>query len=235
MKTKEKRAPHLVESRALGILAGAAVVAVGIFFLILPRVNALRPGGELDVAAARAELARLQTLVRSSESRASSLKAYGEGSASERLAILLPPAPEVPELVRGIDAAARTAGIELTTISASVRPSGKSTVNAAVSIDLTLAATDVRYEEFKKFIAALENSLRLIDIQSLAYQPDSLTLSVKAAAYALNPTASPTGTFDERALKSGAFDGLEPLTAPHAIPTPSGGRPNPFATSTFTP
>lgn len=232
MKQKEKRAPRLVESRALGILAGAAIVVIGIISLILPRVQALRPDGELDAAAARAELARVEASVRAVKAYGQSIANYG---AALHEAALLPDAPEVPELVRGIDAAARAAGVELTTISAGVRPSGKGAGSAVIPVDLTLAAIDARYEEFKKFVNALEQSMRLIDVISLTYQPDAQTLSIKAAAYVLNPTANPTGNFDERQLTSDMYAGLRHLAAPHDIPNPSGGRLNPFATSTLTP
>lgn len=235
MKSKEKHSPRLRESRSFGILAALAAAAAGIFILILPRVQALRPGGELDAVAARAELARVESAVRAAQARAQSVASYGTESAADRLAALLPDAPDVPELIRGIDAAARAAGVELTTLAVTVRPQSKGAANAAIPVDIALAGSEVRYDELKKFVGALENSLRLIDIQSLAYQPDALSLSVKAAAYVLNSAASPAGAFDERALSGDAFAALKALTAPRALPTPSGGRLNPFATSTLTP
>lgn len=227
MKAKPKPKKPLTDSRALGALVAAFIIAVASFFYIIPAVGRLSSGGSDDAASIKTELDRTNAVLSARENERSALSEVAGSSIPDKLNIALPDSADIPGLIKFLSSTARGANVELTTLNVALRPGDASTV------DISLALGEVSYDRLKMFLSILEKNLRLIDIGQLAYNPDARTLNIRAAAYAFDPSVPPAGARFDAAIFSS--DSFRELASPPAFPLPRlpPARANPFATSTY--
>ncbi|MBI4457536.1 hypothetical protein HY633_01070 [Candidatus Uhrbacteria bacterium] len=169
---------------AVIVLVVVGYAAAGYFLLILPRWRLIAPGGELD-------LQRVQEL-RNSELGYAALvgAAVGDHKAlnpelKERVSAALPPEKDIPGIIASLAALAELHGMVLVNFDAVVDdktalPTGEKVV--AVTMNLTGAD----YPGFKAFLADIERSLRIFDVQSLVFSPKTASYSMTMSAYYLD-------------------------------------------------
>jgi len=174
--------------RLLPIIVASVAVSYAVaayFLLIMPKLSLISAargpqGMELDARLAAAE--NRATSVRTAVASFAALSAEKK----ELVSAMLPMGEDVPDILVQIDAAARAHGMAVSSIDTlvdpkKVSPAGRKTVSIAVNLSGGL------HEQFKGFLADIERSQRLFDVQSVLFTPGSDTYSVVLRGYFFAP------------------------------------------------
>ena len=114
----------------------------------------------------------------------------------ERITAALPSGPDTPELITSIEAIARDSGVVVESMELAVIDPGSFTgedVDENITnlpekvqvVEMNLAITTGPYDELKTFLAALERSLRLIDVAGITYSPRGKSYILVTRSYFL--------------------------------------------------
>ena len=107
---------------------------------------------------------------------------------AEQLARALPDEPAVPTLMNQLQRLANDSGVDLQSIAYGGRTEGGGTLLGSVSIQVAIAGD---FEEVSRFLLAVENASRVLDVSNLNLGIDSVagtaSLSVPVQAYYLVP------------------------------------------------
>ncbi len=170
----------------LTVIAAFAYAGVAYMLLFFPRIGPLLPGGWLDlssyeqrVAADRVYLNQLATASSSYRDLNPDLKSKIENT--------VPIDQDVPGIDVQLDTIAGSNGFVLLSIDSS--PDDKFTSSAnrrAVRVAFTVAGGS--YEQFKSFLADIERSERLFDVENIIFTPTAGSYNVVLRAYYLDVT-----------------------------------------------
>ncbi len=182
--TPKKPAPSAALVKMLPIITGVLAVAYAVaayYLLFMPKIGALLAGGELDLSSYQQRVADDQNYIKALQS---AVDAYDliSADAKGRVANMVTKDPDVPDIYVQIDAIARKEGMVLTSIDAvpddkAVTPAARKVVRIAVNV------VGGDYVHFKLFLADLERSERIFDVQSVVFTPASKNYGVVLRAY----------------------------------------------------
>jgi Tfp pilus assembly protein PilO len=159
------------------------LVAIGVFFFLLPYYREGIRSKEWEIAALRKTLSEKESLLET-------LNAVGEyyetipSEERERASQVLPKKPHFEELYTQIESMVMSHAMELESIE--MKESKKEIVDGVGIIDIIVNVSPSSYENFKAMVADLEQNLRLMDIEQLKYAIDSGLNSVHLTTYFLS-------------------------------------------------
>ncbi len=176
---------HPLVYAAFFIMATAGLV---FFLLIVPAVRALQPGGDASTADANDRYAAAVSRLEAEK------KVIGNVASLTReqrdlLAFALPAEADTPGLSVLLHAIAASAGVRITGIDAS-NPAPSEGAGAKVPagllpVDVAVSVDGLAYAQVKLFLAAVDDSLRLMDVRSMNYSPGSNAASFDVRTYYL--------------------------------------------------
>jgi Tfp pilus assembly protein PilO len=179
------RQPRVTAAAASALLAGAVY-----FFVIGPMLENVRSGGPYDVkrekvnteeVMSRSQLA--EDLVRDYKAMTSEIKMKSQTA--------LPAAPEIPALLAGLDKIVSVAGLKITAIDVSPLKEGLKIMPEVGVLNIAMNVSSGDYQAFKRLLVSLERNLRLTDVLSISFNPQSATYSINARAYYIRKADSP--------------------------------------------
>lgn len=170
------------------------------YFLVLGRqITSIRNDGLFTLQQSKQKQAAERELLQYTQSVVDKYTKANVQDAA-RLRAMAPAKPDLPAMFVQVDALARAAGLQLNNVNfanVSATPTGTaaSTGGAATSAVLKQMAVTFSvsggsgYASLKSFLGTLENSVRLLDVQSIAYAPGkegaAESYQVNAVAYYL--------------------------------------------------
>lgn len=187
-----------------------AVIVLFVLFLIKPKLGDI---GEVrdQIESQRSQNQSLQIRLRQLQQAAQNAPAT-----TARLALfdrLLPPTPDLPSLIRQLQAAATASGMDLV----SIAPSPPQTLTGATGVQTVAVNLQVRggFFRLESFLARLEDLQRVMEVTSLAIAPEAdpatglqtLTSTITTRMYVVQPNARLGGAASS------------PTPAPTATPT----------------
>jgi len=176
----------------------AALLLVCGYYLIYPQYQAISSGGQYDIAALESEREKRQEYI----DRLEVLLAEAERIGSEeieKIADVLPHSQDIPGLYVQLESIAEENNFELVSVSmsdeaAAAEPttSRRSRLNQATSSEPTVKRLGVsvnllgdNYGAFKRLLEVLEANVRLFDVNSVFFAPDSDSYSLNFFTYYL--------------------------------------------------
>lgn len=160
------------------------VLGSGYYFILGPKYNSAGKASRANLALAQIELEKrnqyysdLQKLVDN----------YQRISPAEiqKLKLILPQGKDIPGLLVQFQSLATTNNLLLSSINFNdISPISDKERIKTLGISLSLfGGNQNSYTEIKNFIASLETNLRLLDVDSVFFAPDSSSYSIKIIAY----------------------------------------------------
>jgi Tfp pilus assembly protein PilO len=150
----------------------------------MPKLGRLVSGGELDLAVYEIRLSETKAYADSLKSVVTSYQSVNPDRRS-RVLNMVPVTPDAPGLYVQVDTIARTHGLVLVSIDAvpdekSSTPAGRKTVRVAINV------AGATYQQFKLFLADIERSERVLDVQAVIFTPSSGNYGLVLRAYSLD-------------------------------------------------
>lgn len=182
-----RKIPTAGIAKMLPILTGIVAVAYAIaayVLLFMPKLGRLVPGGELDLSAYEARVAETQSYQNDLKSVATAYQAVNPDR-RDRVRNMVTLTPDVPGLY--VQLAAIASAHDLILVSIDAIPDDKSSTPAGrKSVRVTLNIAGGTYQQFKLFLADIERSERILDVQSVIFTPASGSFGVVLRAYSLD-------------------------------------------------
>lgn len=182
-----RKIPTARIAKMLPILTGIVAVAYALsayVLLFMPKLGRLVPGGELDLTAYESRVAETQSYQNELKSVAAAYQAVNPDR-RDRVRNMVTLTPDVPGLY--VQLAAIAAAHDLILVSIDAIPDEKSSTPAGrKSVRVTLNIAGGTYQQFKLFLADLERSERVLDVQSVIFTPASGSFGVVLRAYSLD-------------------------------------------------
>lgn len=160
------------------------IVGGGYFVVLEPRFRESGQGNKVDLNLIKAELLKRQQHL---EQLQTLIENYNKISPAEiaRIKMILPRDQDIPGLFVQFQELATKNNLLLGAINFNDAPatSGSAEIKKiSINVDL-VSSNDISYQEIKKFIASVETNLRLLDIDSVFFTPDSTNYSLTIIAY----------------------------------------------------
>lgn len=169
------------------ITGALAVVylAAAYYLLILPKIGPLIEGGDLDTSILKGQQAERQAYQKKLADAETGFKGMN-AEKKEKIGSAVPTDPDVPGILVALDAVAKDDGFVLTSIDTVVdekmtTPAG----SRMVRISANMSGGD--YEQFKFLLSDIARSLRLFDVQSVVFTPNSGNYALVMRAYFYSP------------------------------------------------
>jgi len=164
-----------------------AVGAATFFLLVVPAVRALQTGGDASVADAKD---RYQAAADRLAAQKKVIDAASGLTEEQRnlLAFAVPAEADTPGLSVLLHAIGGSVGARITNLDASGQTASGDTSDVPVAlapVELAVSADNVSYAQMKLLLAAIDNSLRLMDVRSMNFAPSSSSVSLQIRAYYL--------------------------------------------------
>jgi len=167
----------------LAIVYGVA----GYFLFLVPKLQPLMKGGEYDFTSIQAQLADDENYAQKMKDTVVAFAKIGEEQ-SLRVGNIMPYEADIPGLFVQLDEIARANKLLLMSVDASVDEKSMSPLGRK-SIRISVNVTGGNYEQFKLYLADMERSMRLFDVQTLGFQPDSSSFSLVLRGYFIDRKA----------------------------------------------
>lgn len=171
------------------------LLTAGFVIVINPEISAIRSFGLVRLQQTRADRNDVAESLRLTRSVVESYRLVSVQD-SAKLQSVLPSSSDLPAMFIQVEAIALSAGLRLNNISftttAPARRSGATTPQSAPpgfqQLQVTFNVTGGRgYPSLKNFLATVESSVRLLDVQSISYSPqktsDEETYVINAVSY----------------------------------------------------
>lgn len=171
---------------AVSLGAFAALLAFGYFFILSDKVQAVRSQKNTQLPAVKKELAALGDYFQKNSELENYIGSYLDehGEDIKKIDSVLPLKPNQPELIAQLQALAAKNGYNISHLDmATIKPKAKQsrgeaqetesepTLVHALDIQLNLMGSD--YPSFKKFLAGVEEHLRILDVYSINFSSTS--------------------------------------------------------------
>lgn len=177
------------------ILIMAVFLLIGYQFIIKPKRHNITAGAQQAISAKEDEQVSLERYLGKLEKYKSSFDSVSEQNKT-RIANMLPGASRLPELYREMEALIAKTGLLLLKIdideagatgqaikkgqAVAAGPAWPAEI-AKYKITLDIAGTD--YNNFKKLLVAVENSLHIMDAQKVNFDPNAKTTTLELNTY----------------------------------------------------
>ncbi len=163
------------------------ITASAYFLLLMPKIGDLMSGGKYDTKVAEA---RLDEAVAYKDKLTTLGKQYDKIDSAKlaRLAAAIPAVVELPHFFTEFDRMAAASGFILTGIDAAAEAKDPSFPGRR-SIKLSVGIKGQGYVNLKNFLANLETSARIYDVQSLGFTANAVDYSILMKTYYLDPDA----------------------------------------------
>jgi|GEM_PF-5529105 hypothetical protein len=182
------RQPRLTAGAAAAVVIGAAyLLAVG------PLLDQTAAGGPYDLASRKAETETAEAQAANAKSLISAFDVLND-EYKTKSSTALPVEPGIPELVASIDSMVRQSGMQVTALEivpAKDPPKGAPDI-AVLNIAMNVSGGD--YLALKRLLIVLEHDLRLTDVLSIAFSPQSAAYQLSARSYYLRKASGATVT-----------------------------------------
>ena len=180
----------------------------GYLFLVKPKIDSIRSLSEAATEREEKIQAEMSGYNREAGALQEIVSRYRNLTTEELEAInaLLPDGPDLQGLMTQINVLVKSNGLLLSSMSfaedaadspqtrgrveiTEKAPSDKGRDSQLAEVLLTVKVTGASYPGFKNFLAALENNLRIIDAQSVKYDPKSGAIELTLKTYYLTPSS----------------------------------------------
>ncbi|MEK9151748.1 MAG: hypothetical protein AAB692_00075 [Patescibacteria group bacterium] len=169
----------------IAVLVALGYAAAAYFLVILPRLRQVSAGGEFDVKSVEDQLT---TETAYAGSVAKAVKDYQavNPALKEKVFLAMPAEKGIPEVLAALEDLSARHGMVIVSLDAvvdekTVLPSGEKVVSIAMNL------TGAEYKTFKVYLADLQRSLRIFDLQSLVFAPKTGSFNLSLKAYYLEP------------------------------------------------
>ncbi|MBI2099476.1 hypothetical protein HYT45_03655 [Candidatus Uhrbacteria bacterium] len=183
----KKQKQSILAEHFWSTLALAAILMFGGAYLAYFKneIARFKPGGIFDAGRVKKELEARGEELAKLKSAVAALNSISMED-REKIERFFPPIPDEPSIIASVSQMARASGLVLLSIDAAGtgEPRGKFP-KGLKAVEITMGAGGGNYIRLKTFLEALEVSIRLFDIQSLAYAPASNAYSIRLRAYYL--------------------------------------------------
>ena len=170
---------------AVGLIV-VVLVAASYFFILEPKYQEFGADSKNNIDNLRAELVKRQKFLENLQILTSNYQKFSPQEIA-RLQHLLPKESDIPGLFVQLQALTLGNNIFLAGVSINESPEAAQTKIEGVkklSININLVGSaGGGYDEIKRFLDALENNLRLFDVTSVFFSPDSNNFSVNLLTY----------------------------------------------------
>lgn len=145
----------------------------------------LRSGGEFDAARRERGLAKRTETLQKLKNSVSALDSINKTD-REKINRFLPATPEEATLLQILATIVRDSGLTLLTVDTSLGFESKGNdIKGLKTVELALGIGGGDYKGIKTFLEMAEANLRLLDIESFAYNPEASAYSLRLRAYYL--------------------------------------------------
>ncbi|MDD5251642.1 MAG: hypothetical protein PHT12_03330 [Patescibacteria group bacterium] len=194
---KKRKAPFNIAPwlPIITVVAGLGYAAAAYFLLLMPKISPLMAGGGYDYAPLRQRVTEDRQYLDKVRSSLVDYEKLTEAD-KDRIGQAVPTDTDFPGLMVQLDALVRRHSMLLLSLDAVV---DEKSVNAVgrkpVRLSVTLSGGD--YETLKATLTELERSLRIVDVSSVSFSPDSgfgialRTYYVDLTKTAAKPAAAP--------------------------------------------
>lgn len=191
---------HLI----FAILVALAILAVGLFFFILPHYQETITSKKQEIAFYDRQLEERLKYFKSLTKLKDDYDSIGLVE-QEKLGLVLPGADEIPELFLALDTIINESGLELSSINyVEAAPPPESSAGAGAgaeegaeeksskgpditkqikTLEISLDIVGGSYDKLKIFLNKLEKNTRLLDIQSIAFENSFESITILLNAY----------------------------------------------------
>lgn len=177
----------LIEENFISLLVVIGFLIFGSAYLAYfnGEIQKLRSGGEFDVTGRERVLAKRTETLQKLKNSISDLDSINKTD-REKINRFLPATPEEASLLQILATIARDSGLTLLTINTSsgFEAMGNN-IQGLKTVELALGVGGSDYKGIKTFLEIVEANLRLLDIESFAYNPDASAYSLRLRAYYL--------------------------------------------------
>lgn len=177
----------LMEENFISLLAVIGFLIFGSVYLAYfnGEIQKLRSGGEFDVIRRERVLAKRTVTLQKLKNSLTSLDSINKTD-REKINRFLPAAPEEASLLTTLATIVRDSGLTLLTIDTSSGFESKgNNIQGLKTVEVALGVGGGDYKGIKTFLEMVEANLRLLDIESFAFNPDVSAYSFRLRAYYL--------------------------------------------------
>ncbi|MBI3290685.1 hypothetical protein HYZ76_00215 [Candidatus Falkowbacteria bacterium] len=179
-------------NRYLTSAAFILVIFLSYYFVLAPKYREVGSGGSYNIQTLKQEVEKRKEIISELDEL---MLIYKRISQSEvmKLENILPKKSDIPGIFVQIEELAREndtflAGITINEAPGAVRPKFEFEQISKLNITLSLIGnSEDSYGDVKKFLEALERSLRLFDVDAVYFTPGGLEYSVNLVAYYYEP------------------------------------------------
>lgn len=169
------------------LIVSAVILGLSTLLVIMPKISELQEVGLDRRETRQAALANLQEELRTLTDARNRFEAI----TLEQYALLdraLPTKKDIPQLIVDIPAFIQAQGLSVGQMDVSettyVASEGQSVNTTIRRVDVTVTVGGVdSYARMKTFLGALEDNLRIIDLSSVSYRPDTAAYSLVLTTY----------------------------------------------------
>lgn len=152
------------------VLGAILYACLAYFFLLLPMIGPLLAGGSLDVERQKQVVNQMKAESAALVAALDDYRLNVHPELRERIAAIVPADKDIPGLFVQMDAiAARHAMVLLSIDMVTDEKMTTSAGDKTVTVSANVGGAD--FKEFKSYLADVERSLRLFDVQSIVFTP----------------------------------------------------------------
>ncbi|MFA6215883.1 MAG: type 4a pilus biogenesis protein PilO [Patescibacteria group bacterium] len=166
------------------------ILFLGYYFILEPKYNEVGVGGKYNLSTMQEELNKRKAYLDNLRKLNNNYQNINQ-TEIEKLKQILPSDQDIPGLFVQLQSLAEESGLLLAGVSINEVPEAKKIAKGSseavikkLNVSLNLISTGKgSYEEVKIFLTALEDNLRLFDVNSVYFAPDSANYSINLFTY----------------------------------------------------
>jgi len=178
-------------SRLITAFLVVAIIASSYYFILEPKYQQVGIGGKYNLDTLKNEVTKRKEYLANLKNLISDYKSISQEEL-KKVKQILPTEKDIPGLFVQLQALAESHGLFLSGISineaadTAKSKAKQSSVREIKKLNLSIGVVgpeDNNYERLKVFLTALENNLRLFDVNAVYFSPDSPTYSLEIFTY----------------------------------------------------
>jgi len=171
------------------VIIAVVILVIGFLYIVRPKYNNIVKGIQLTIEEKENDKVVMERYITRLQSYQESYNSVSSGN-KEAINSMIPEEYDKEELFAYMDNLAKHIGLTLNSASISENKKKGSVLDleqakdrAIQEIGMSLGFSGVDYRTLKQVLAAFENSLRLIDVKTVAFSPGDNSLSVELTTY----------------------------------------------------
>ena len=181
MRTIAALAPFL--ATAVGLLIAGA----GYFFLVLPQLQLVVPGGEYDIAPATERLAEGRAYATQLDGVLQRFNAMN-GEDRQKINNMVPEEADLPGIFVTLDAIAKAHNFLASSVSAvTTLDAQKTGKDKKKTLQISTEFSGGTFDQFKGLLVDLGRSERILDVESIVFSANKSDYAVMMKAYYISP------------------------------------------------